>query len=82
MSTGQRNLTVYAREWCCLCDTMYAALAPLGDELGFEVDMVFIDGDDVLEARYGTRVPVLSEAETEICHYVLDTDALRAYLAR
>ena len=82
MTTGTRVLTVYAREWCSLCDDMYAALVALRPELAVEIDMVFIDGDETLEALYGAKVPVLKEADTEICHYFLDRDALRAHLAR
>lgn len=81
MTADTRLLTVYAREWCSLCDDMYAALAARRGELGIEIDMLFIDGDEALEARYGTRVPVLEEAGKEICHYFLDLDALRAHLA-
>lgn len=81
MDRRSRQLTLYAREWCHLCDDMYAALVALQDELGIDVDMVFIDGDEGLEARYGSRVPVLADADVEICHYFLDADALRAHLA-
>jgi thioredoxin reductase (NADPH) len=34
-----------------------------------------------LETRYGEWVPVLMAGEEEICHYHLDPDKLRAYLA-
>ncbi len=51
-------LILYQRDDCHLCDlaldVLAAARAP-----GF--DSVFIDGDDALEARYGTRVPVLRD---------------------
>lgn len=41
-----------------------------------------VDADAALEARYGERVPVLTDAaDAEICHYRLDEAALQARLA-
>lgn len=50
------GLVLYQRDDCHLCDLALDALASAG--VG-EFDSVFIDGDDALEARFGTRVPVL-----------------------
>lgn len=47
---------LYQRDDCHLCDL---ALAMLAQARAPEFDSVFIDGDEQLEARYGTRVPVL-----------------------
>lgn len=80
MNATIRTLTLYAREWCGLCDEMYAALHPWCERLGFDIDVVYIDDDAALVARYGTRVPVLSEGGQEICHYFLDEQALRRHL--
>ncbi|MCR6662810.1 MAG: glutaredoxin family protein [Luteimonas sp.] len=49
-------LILYQRDDCHLCDLALDVLA-LARVPDFE--SVFIDGDDALEARYGTRVPVL-----------------------
>ena len=75
------RLTLYGRSYCHLCDEMLAALAPLIGELGFAVDVVDVDGDAALERRFGTLVPVLMHAGTELCHYHLDAGKVRAYLA-
>jgi hypothetical protein len=41
-----------------------------------------VDADAALEARYGDRVPVLTDAaDAEICHGRLDEAALHARLA-
>jgi hypothetical protein len=41
-----------------------------------------VDADAALEARYGERVPVLTDAAgAEICHFRLDEAALHARLA-
>jgi len=52
------GLTLFQRDDCYLCD---AALALLARACAPEFASVFIDGDAVLEARYGARVPVLRD---------------------
>ena len=76
------RLTLYGRSYCHLCDEMLAALAPLRGEFGFAVDVVDVDSDAALELRFGTLVPVLMHAGTELCHYHLDAAKVRAYLAK
>jgi thiol-disulfide isomerase/thioredoxin len=76
------RLRVYGRSYCHLCDDMVAALSELQAQLVFQFDLLDVDADPVLEARYGERVPVLVDAAgEEICHYWLDEDALRKRLA-
>ena len=76
------RLTLYGRSYCHLCDEMLAALATLCGEFGFAVDVVDVDSDAALEQRFGTLVPVLMHAGTELCHYHLDAGKVRAYLAK
>ena len=76
------QLTLYIRRYCRLCEEMLAALTPLRDEFGFDVDAVDVDSDAGLEARFDALVPVLAHAGTELCHYRLDTVKVRAYLAK
>jgi hypothetical protein len=52
---------LYQRDDCHLCDL---ALAVLAQARAPEFDSVFIDDDEQLEARYGTRVPVLHDSAT------------------
>jgi hypothetical protein len=48
-----------------------------------EPDSVFIDGDAALEARYGTRVPVLRDAASGAeLDWPFDAATLRAWLVR
>jgi len=83
------RFTVYARTYCHLCDDMIAALRNLQGRFAFDFDVVDVDGDAALEARYGERVPVLAVrqegvdrcAERELCHYFLDAPAVTAFLA-
>jgi thiol-disulfide isomerase/thioredoxin len=76
------RLTLYGRSYCHLCDEMLAALAPLLGEFGVAVDFVDVDSDAALEQRFGTLVPVLLHADTELCHYRLDTAKVRAHFAK
>ena len=75
------RLTLYGRRYCHLCDDMQAALDELAADFRFTVDFVDVDTAEALEARYGSRVPVLAHGDTELCHYFLDRSAVTAYLA-
>lgn len=79
------RFTLYSRSWCHLCEDMLAALqrlAPSGQP--FAVDVVDVDADPALVARFDELVPVLYGRldEPELCHYFLDEAAVRAYLER
>lgn len=76
------RLTVYSRDYCSLCHDMVAALEALQPDFGFDLEVIDVDDDEALEARYGTRVPVLTgEDGSEICHYRLDGKALESHLS-
>lgn len=49
---------LFQRDDCHLCDLALEVLAAASFP---EFESVFIDGDDGLEAAYGTRVPVLRD---------------------
>jgi glutaredoxin len=74
-----RQLTVYIRRDCHLCSDMTQALERLRHELGFTYSTIDIDPHPGLVSRYGSRVPVLAEQDTEICYYFLDQGLLRAH---
>lgn len=75
-------LTVYGREYCHLCHDMVVALEALQPIHGFRLEVVEVDEDEALEARYGEWVPVLVADGEQLCHYRLDAAALAAYFAR
>lgn len=78
------KFTLYSRSYCHLCDDMHAALnAMQGDSLRFDVDVIDVDADEALVARFDELVPVLygDLSQPELCHYFLDADAVRAYIA-
>jgi len=78
-----RKFTVLSRTYCHLCDDLTAALEQFRGRfsLSFEVEVIDVDQHPEIEAKWGDKVPVLLEGETEICHYFLDTSALEKHLA-
>jgi len=73
------RLTLFQRDDCHLCDL---ALEVLAQARAPEFESVFIDGDEVLEARYGERVPVLRDETRDVeLDWPFDADALRGLLA-
>ena len=72
------DLILYQRDDCHLCDL---ALDVLAHARIPEFESVFIDDDDALEARYGTRVPVLHCSDTGAeLDWPFDTDQVVAFL--
>ncbi len=79
-----RELIIYGREDCHLCQDMMLALQNLQQQVSFDFKVVDIDSDPELVARYGEKIPVLVSSLTnqEICHYFLDPAALDDYLGK
>ncbi len=73
------GLILYQRDDCHLCDL---ALGVLSAARMPDFESVFIDDDDVLEQRYGLRVPVLSD-DARGCEldWPFDMDVVRTFLA-
>jgi len=63
---------------------MLAALEALRGESGvgyFDIEVLDVDADPVLEEKYNELVPVLVDGEgCELCHYFLDAPKVREYL--
>lgn len=59
---------------------MRQALLPYQQQYGFALNVVDVDEDENLVARYNELVPVLLHGEHEICHWHLDESALSTYL--
>lgn len=73
------RLTVFQRDDCRLCDEALAVLAAARvPDFGNR----WIDDDPQLEARYGTRVPVLREESTgRELDWPFDVAAVQAFIA-
>jgi len=74
------TLTLYTRSGCHLCEEMQQALADLQRRYQFGISLVDVDADNLLELRYGQRVPLLSAGDRELCHYHLNEAAVLSYL--
>jgi hypothetical protein len=78
------HFTLYSRSYCHLCEDMLAALQAFMARQGiaYTVDVVDVDADPSLVARFDELVPVLygDPAGPELCHYFLDEAALRRHL--
>lgn len=75
-----REVTLYRRRHCGLCDDALFALRELGRELQFSVVECDVDADADLRARYDECVPVVAVGGREIARAPIDVRALRAAL--
>jgi thioredoxin reductase (NADPH) len=58
---------------------MIAALSPVAARYGWRIEVVDIDEDPTLEARWNELAPVLLVDGREICHHRLDAEAVSAF---
>lgn len=54
-----RQVQIYSRHGCHLCEDALSTLKLLQKELNFEIEEIFIDGDPDLEKKFGEQVPVI-----------------------
>ncbi len=80
-----RHFTLYSRSYCHLCQEMLDALQALNSvDHPFHVEVIDVDADAALVAKYDELVPVLfGDLESpELCHYFFDAAKVRHYLAQ
>ena len=69
---------LFQRDDCHLCDL---ALGVLAEARAPEFESVVIDDDEALEARYGTRIPVLRDAARGVeLDWPFDAEGVRRWL--
>ena len=68
------DFTLFQRDDCHLCDQ---ALEVLAEARFPDFSSVFIDDDEVLEGRYGARVPVLRRSDGVELDWPFAAEALR-----
>lgn len=72
------RLSLYQRDDCHLCDL---AIDELARARAPEFETAWIDGDPLLEARYGLRVPVLrEELSGRELDWPFDAESVRRFL--
>lgn len=77
------HFTLYSRSYCHLCQDMLDALQQLQTPAQpFTVEVVDVDADEALVARFDELVPVLYAdlGQPELCHYHLDPVRVRQAL--
>jgi len=77
---GPRDITLYTRDGCHLCDAAKAAISPLLAEFGATLREVDIDDNPVLRERYTNDVPVIFLGPNRIAQHRLDAAELRRRL--
>jgi glutaredoxin len=71
---GPRDVTLYTRPGCHLCDEAKAAIAPILREFCAVLREVNIDEDAALKERYGWDVPVIFIGQRKAAKHRVDLE--------
>jgi hypothetical protein len=77
---GPRDLTLYSRVGCHLCEEAKKHVAPLAARCGARIREVNIDDDPLLRTRYNEEVPVLFLGPRKVAKYTINLDQLQRQL--
>jgi glutaredoxin len=77
---GPRDVTLYTRPGCHLCEEAKAAIAPLLREFGAILREVNIDEDPDLRERYGWDIPVIFIGQHKAAKHRVDVAQFRRQL--
>lgn len=75
-----RDVTMYMREGCHLCEEAKSAMAPVLKALNARLQEVDIDDDPILLARYTNDVPVIFIGSHFFAQHHIDAARLRRHL--
>jgi len=79
-ASSARDVTLYTRPGCHLCDEAKSAIAPLLREFGAVLREVNIDADPVLKERYGWDIPVIFIGQRKAAKHRVDLEQFRRQL--
>ena len=79
-SAGPREVTLYTRPGCHLCEEAKTAIAPLLSEFEAVLREVNIEKDAVLEERYGWDIPVIFIGARKAAKHRVDLQQFRRQL--
>jgi glutaredoxin len=79
-AAGSREVTLYTRPGCHLCEEAKAAIAPLLEEFNATLHEVNIENDVVLEERYGWDIPVIFVGARKAAKHRVNVDQFRRQL--
>lgn len=57
--SGKREVTIYSRSGCHLCEVAHQTLQNLQSQSNFTITEILIDGNQGLIESYGEQVPVI-----------------------
>jgi len=80
MNEPKLVFTIYSRAECHLCEEMLEALKKWQTRFNFKIELIDIDQNASLTARFAARIPLLTVGDVEICEYFLDENALLRFL--
>jgi glutaredoxin len=80
-ASGPRDITLYTRPGCHLCEEAKSAIAPLLHEFGATLREVNIDEDPRLRERYGRDVPVIFIGARKAAKHCVDLVQFRRRLS-
>ncbi len=75
-------VTVYSRHGCHLCEDAVNTLETMREELAFEIEIIYIDGNPKLEKLYGHEVPVIHINGEHHDFYKVDPERFRTSLEK
>jgi glutaredoxin len=78
---GAREITLYTRTGCHLCEEAKALIEPILREFGVALREVDIDEDAALQQRYGTDIPVIFIGGRKAAKHRVDTAKFRRQLS-
>ena len=79
-AAGPREVTLYTRPGCHLCEEARTAVAPLLREFGAVLREVNIENDAVLEQRYGSDIPVIFIGALKAAKHRVNVEQFRRQL--
>jgi glutaredoxin len=74
---SMRRVVLYTADGCGLCMRALEVLEEVQADTSFELEVVSIDGDPDLEARYREQLPVVEIDGERAFTYFVEPDALR-----
>ena len=79
-AAGAREVTLYTRPGCHLCEEAKVAIAPLLREFGAALREINIENDPALEERYGWEIPVVFIGPRKVAKHRVDVEQFRRQL--
>jgi glutaredoxin len=77
---GPRDVTIYSRPGCHLCEEAKTQIAPLLKEFGARLTEINIDEDSQLRTRYDCEVPVIFLGARKVAKHRVDVVQFRRQL--